>query len=188
MNRPKLAHIVLQTNQIANMRTWYCALLGAHVVFDNGFLCFVTFDDEHHRIAFVSPPMTLEAHSPRATGMNHSAFTFDSLDGLLERYRTLKELGIEPHVPVQHGVTTSLYYRDPDGNFVELQVDNFATPEEATAYMKGPEYAADAVGVGFLPDLMMAARASGTPSEILQTRRWALESSPGLPSPLAAFL
>jgi hypothetical protein len=36
------------------------------------------------------------------------------------------------------GVTSSLYHRDPDGNFVELQVDNFVTPEEATSYMEGP--------------------------------------------------
>ena len=38
----------------------------------------------------------------------------------------LEEVGIQPHVPVQHGPTTSLYYRDPDGNMVELQIDNMA--------------------------------------------------------------
>ena len=36
------------------------------------------------------------------------------------------------------GVTTSLYYRDPDGNFVALQIDNFVTPDETTSYMEGP--------------------------------------------------
>ena len=52
----------------------------------------------------------------------------------------------------QHSVTTSLDYRDPDRNFVELQVDNFATPDEATEYMRGPEYASDPVGVSFIPE------------------------------------
>src|SRR6478752_3355358 len=39
---------------------------------------------------------------------------------------------IQPHVPVQHRPTTSIYYLDPDGNMVELQIDNFTTPEDAT--------------------------------------------------------
>lgn len=38
-----------------------------------------------------------------------------------------------------HGPTTSLYYRDPDGNQIETQVDNFETAEEATAFMNSPE-------------------------------------------------
>ena len=29
----------------------------------------------------------------------------------------------------------SMYYRDPDGNRVELQIDNFATAEEGQAWM-----------------------------------------------------
>lgn len=103
---------------------------------------------------------------------------------LLERFTALKAKGVEPAVPIQHGVTTSLYYRDPDGNFVELQVDNFETPDQATGYMRGAEYAADAVGVGFSPEKMLAALAAGTPETVLKTRKWALETSPGLPNPL----
>jgi catechol-2,3-dioxygenase len=36
--------------------------------------------------------------------------------------------------PFNHGLTTSLYYRDPDGNKVELQVDNM-TMEQADEFM-----------------------------------------------------
>ncbi|HEY1973093.1 MAG TPA: hypothetical protein VGH89_34435, partial [Pseudonocardia sp.] len=106
---------------------------------------------------------------------------------LLDRYSTLKQDGIRPHVPIQHGVTTSLYYRDPDGNYVELQVDNFATPDEATAYMVGPEYAENPIGVGFDPDAMLAARAAGTPEGTITTRAWALAACPDLPNPLVAL-
>ena len=31
-----------------------------------------------------------------------------------------------------------MYYRDPDGNRVELQIDNFATAEEGQAWMRSP--------------------------------------------------
>lgn len=184
---PKFAHVVLQTSRLEEMRNWYCALLDGHVVFEGHGLSFVTFDEEHHRIAFLEPPIPLKPKSPMAAGMHHVAYTFASLDDLLHRYASLREQGIEPHVPIQHGVTTSLYYRDPDGNFVEMQVDNFATPDEATAYMTGPEYSADPVGVGFEPDKMIAARAEGVGERELTTRAWALATSPNLPNPLVAL-
>ena len=76
------------------------------------------------------------------------AFTFDDLDSLLDRYQELGRARIRPVAPVQHGPTTSLYYRDPDGNHVELLIDNFATPEEVTAYLEGPEVDADPIGPG----------------------------------------
>ena len=40
---------------------------------------------------------------------------------------------IKPYWCINHGLTTSLYYHDPDDNAVELQVDNFASSEEADA-------------------------------------------------------
>jgi catechol 2,3-dioxygenase-like lactoylglutathione lyase family enzyme len=184
---PKFAHVVLQTNNLEQMRNWYCTLLDGHVVFEGGGLSFVTFDDEHHRIAFMAPPVALDPRTPMTTGMHHVAYTFDSLGDLLDRYSTLKEQGVEPRAPIQHGVTTSLYYRDPDGNFVEMQIDNFATPAEATAYMEGPEYGANPVGVGFDPVKMIEARRTGTREQELITRAWALATSPGAPDPLVAL-
>ena len=119
--------------------------------------------------------------------MHHTAYTFDTLEDLLDRYDSLKEKGIEPKVPIQHGVTTSLYYQDPDGNFVELQIDNFTTPDEATAYMNGPEYGSNPVGVSFVPELMREALAQGTAVSEITTHSWALQTSPDLPDPMAAL-
>lgn len=187
MATPKFAHVVLQTGQLNAMVDWYCTLLEGHVVFEGNGLSFVTFDEEHHRIAFLAPPVPLEPKTPTTTGMHHVAYTFDTLDDLLERYSTLKDQGIEPRVPIQHGVTTSLYYRDPDGNFVELQVDNFATPAEATAYMEGPEYAGNPVGVGFDPEKMREALASGADAHELITMDWARSTSPDMPDPIVAL-
>lgn len=118
----KFAHVVFQTARFEQMRDWYCQLLDAHVVYEGHGLCFITFDDEHHRIALMAAPVG--PRNPGAAGMHHTAYTFATLDDLLTRYEQLNECGIEPKVPIQHGVTTSLYYQDPDGNFVELQIDN----------------------------------------------------------------
>ncbi|MDF3313262.1 VOC family protein [Rhodococcus sp. T2V] len=184
---PKFAHVVLQTSRLEEMRDWYCTVLDAHVVYEGHGLCFITFDEEHHRVALLGAPVELAPRNPGAAGMHHTAYTFDTLDDLLNRHDALKEKGIEPKVPIQHGVTTSLYYQDPDGNFVELQIDNFATPEEATAYMNGPEYDGNPIGVAFDPALMRQAILQGTPIEQITTHSWAKETSPDLPDPMVAL-
>jgi catechol 2,3-dioxygenase-like lactoylglutathione lyase family enzyme len=184
MSNLKLAHIVLQTNKLGEMRDWYCTVLGAHVVQEAPSLSFITFDEEHHRVAFVKPPEQLEARSPYAAGLHHTAYTFDHLDQLLDRYNALKTDGIEPFAPIQHGLTTSIYYSDPDGNLVEMVIENFADAHGQSAYMNGPEFEADPVGVSFDPAKMLAAREAGTPVEQLITRQWALRTSPELPHPL----
>lgn len=179
---PNFVHIVLQTNRLAEMKDWYCTLLGAHMVFENELLCFLTYDQEHHRIALVAPGGLTE-RTPQTVGMHHAAYSFPSLENLLHRYGELAALGIEPLIPVQHGVTTSLYYQDPDGNMVEFQVDNFPTPDEATDYMQGPEYAADPIGPSFDARRMADALAAGADPAELATRAWAL-AGPELPHPM----
>ena len=49
----KLAHLVFQTNRLPAMRDWYCTVLDGHVIYQNPHLSFVTYDDEHHRVAFI---------------------------------------------------------------------------------------------------------------------------------------
>jgi catechol-2,3-dioxygenase len=168
----KLAHIVLQTGQLAVLRDWYLKVLDAHVVFENDMLSFMTFDEEHHRLGLVQLPQPAPRTS-MTVGLAHSAYTFGSLESLLEKYAALKKVGIRPHAPVQHGPTTSLYYCDPDGNMVELQIDNMA-PDEATQYLRGEEYSSDPLGPSFDPDTMLAALRAGTPESELTTRSWAM--------------
>ena len=184
---PKFAHAVLMTNRLPQMRDWYCTVLDAHVVFENPMLCFITFDEEHHRLAFVTvPDGSLVERAPNSVGLMHTAYTFAGLDALLERYAYLKSKGIEPQVPIQHGVTTSLYYRDPDGQFVEMQIDNFEHADEATAYMRGQEFAADPIGPAYDPQRMLDALNAGTSVAELTTRAWAL-AGPKLPHPMELF-
>ena len=131
----KLSHLVLQTNRRNEMRDWYCTVLGAEIQHENPFISFISYDDEHHRVAFLDPGPLAE-REPDAAGLNHVAFTFGTLDELTENYLRLKDLGITPHRCVNHGVTTSMYYHDPDNNQVELLIDNFATAVDGKNYMR----------------------------------------------------
>ena len=171
---PTFAHVVFQTGQLEKMKQWYLNLLDGHVVYEGHNLCFMTHDEEHHRIALLQPPEPLEGKAPNAAWMHHVAYTFASLEELFQRYVELKEKGVEPTMPIQHGMTTSLYYEDPDGNFVEMQVDNFATPDQATAYMYGPEFDGDPIGPAFSPEALLASLRAGVPAAELATRAWAL--------------
>ena len=172
---PRLAHVVLQTNQLEAMRDWYCTVLDAHVVHENGTLCFITFDDEHHRLAFARFPGLVD-RTRKTVGLAHTAYTYPDLDSLLGRYEQLKAIGIMPSRPIQHGVTTSLYFTDPDGQSVELQIDNFASTRDANAYMLTKEFEADPVGPTFDPQRMLDELRAGTAAADLTTRKWALSS------------
>jgi len=183
---PKFAHVVFQTAQSQEMRDWYCTILDGHVVYQDAALSFITFDEEHHRVALIHPPVPLERKSPTTAAMHHVAYTFDTIDDLLDRYVLLREQGIQPTVCIAHGVTTSMYYQDPDGNMVEMQIDRFAEPADATGYMNGPEYAADSVGPAFDPEAMLQGRRNGATVEELSDRSWALKSE--LPDPMPVLM
>lgn len=64
-----------------------------------------------------------------------------------------------------------MYYQDPDGNQLETQVDNFETPEEATAMMESPEFAENALGADFDPEELCAAVERGDDETALKKRK-----------------
>lgn len=147
----KLAHVVLRTNNFEKMISFYKEFLGAQAIYENDFLAFLTYDEEHHRIAIAAVPGTKDKDKT-SCGLEHIAFTFDTLSELLLSYRQRKQKGISPLWPVNHGPTTSIYYRDPDGNMIETQVDNYDDPDEATAFMKSKFFAENPIGTDFDPE------------------------------------
>ena len=165
----QLAHIVRRTAQFDALVAWYCSVLGAHVVHSDGRLAFLTYDEEHHRIAIAAIPGLAEQPA-LAAGTDHVAFTHADLGDLLNTYTRLKQEGILPYWCINHGPTTSMYYKDPDGSRVELQVDNLPTAEAASAWMHSGEFASNPIGVVFDPDQLLARYAAGEPLAQLTTR------------------
>jgi catechol 2,3-dioxygenase-like lactoylglutathione lyase family enzyme len=165
----KLAHLVLKTTRPETMIRWWSLVLDAQVVFENDHLAFLTYDTEHHRLAIVKVPRLLAPigvllrNLRKVHGLDHVAFTWDSLDGLLATWRRLTASGVEPVWCINHGPTTSLYYEDPDGNRVELQYDNFATTEELLAFVDSGAFAENPIGVEFDPALLAEKLDAGVP-------------------------
>ena len=165
----KLAHIVFRTTQFKVMRDFYLTFLNGRVAYENDFVCFTRYDDEHHRVVILAIP-GLSPVEPRASGLEHYAFTYDSMGALLANYVRLKAIGIEPDWCINHGFTTSIYYRDPDGNQIETQFDNMDN-DEADAFMIGEYFAKNPIGVDFDPEVLLARYRNGDPlADLVQFR------------------
>jgi catechol-2,3-dioxygenase len=153
------------------MIDWYQKVFEATVVHQDPALAFLTYDDEHHRFAFANlstlKPTSDGGGGRGEIGVNHVAYTYANLGDLLDTYDRLKQMGITPYWPVHHGVTLSFYYKDPDGNRMEFQVDCCATVEEANAYMLSDAFAANPVGVVIEPEALLAQYREGVPLEKL---------------------
>lgn len=160
----KFAHVVYQTRRFEEMIDWYQKVFEAEVVYQNPALAFLTYDDEHHRFAFANmaafKPDSAEIEKRGEIGVNHVAYTYANIGELLENYARLQEAGITPYWPIHHGITLSLYYRDPDGNRMEFQVDAM-TAREANAYMLSDAFAANPIGVEISPEALLAKYRSG---------------------------
>jgi len=158
----KLAHVVLRTGQMKAMLDWYVQVLDGRVAHEGGYLSFMTYDEEHHRVAFAVTGAS-ERPEDKHTGLHHMAFTYSTLGDLIGTYMRLRALGIQPIVTINHGPTMSMYYTDPDGNNVELQIDNFGTPEEAQEFFESDAFAENPVGVLFDADELAARFEAGEP-------------------------
>jgi catechol 2,3-dioxygenase-like lactoylglutathione lyase family enzyme len=165
----KLAHVVIRTSRFAASRAWYSSVLAAQPSYENEQLCFMTYDDEHHRVGIINMPELGEI-SPALNGVEHFAFTFNRLDELLATYRRLKREGIEPFWTINHGPTMSFYYRDPDGNKIELQYDVLRTPAEVNAFFDSGAYEENFMGIIIDADRLAQDYEDGVPLEQLVKR------------------
>ena len=134
----RFSHLVLQTPNFPAMTAWYKTVLSATPMFENGVVCFLSYDEEHHRLMIGRNP-NVTPRDPQAAGVVHFAYAVETLEDLANYYLRLKRAGITPATCINHGFTTSIYYLDPDGNEVELFVDNPAFDWKSDAsWMEAP--------------------------------------------------
>lgn len=155
----KFAHVVLKTRKYKEMVSWWCEFLEGRVRHGNDFISFISYDDEHHRLAIAAIP-GLEDPNPKSAGVEHFAFTFETIDDLFAQYEKMSARGCKPYWTINHGFTLSAYYRDPEGNQVETQVDTLSL-KDADAFMQGPLFAANPIGINVDFDVLIERRRNG---------------------------
>lgn len=170
-----LAHVVYRTRRLSEMLEWYSTVFGARVQHQNPAMAFLTFDNEHHRFAFldlsVIDPEGSEPETKGWAGVDHLAWTYPSLKDLFDNYVSCKAHGIKPYWCVHHGLTISMYYADPDGNQMEFQVNAFDSDQECNAYICGPAFETNPVGVEFDPRAWLAAVHEGASLDDFRVRK-----------------
>ena len=126
MKISSLGHVVLKVTDCDRAEAFYGDLLGLPICarFDEGGFRMTFFSlGNHHDFAVMQ--VSGEGGRPAETspGLAHVAFKIgDNLDELREARARLEGAGIET-TPIDHEVTKSLYFHDPDGNEIEVYVD-----------------------------------------------------------------
>jgi catechol-2,3-dioxygenase len=172
--RPQLHHVNFLTTRLDEMIEWYGVVLGMEVVFRFPLGAWITNDEANHRIALTTPPgLVRDPDKGAHDRLHHTAFEHASFDDLDADYVRLRAAGIVPRACLDHGMTLSYYYADPDHNYVELQVDAFGDWQRSKAWMAtSPEFGANPIGAAVDPAKVSAARAEGAGLADIRRRIW----------------
>jgi catechol-2,3-dioxygenase len=180
---PVLHHVNLKTSRLDGMIEWYGLVVGTVVTHKYEGGAWLSNDGANHRIALLAnPAWEDDSDKLQHTGLHHTAYEYASMDALLDSYGRLREHGILPHASLDHGMTLSFYYVDPDGNSVELQCDVFGDWDASKRFMiDSPNFAENPIGVTVDPELIVQARARGATPEDIHRRAYAGEFTPQEP-------
>jgi catechol 2,3-dioxygenase len=148
--RPKhLGHVNLYVRNAERSRQWYEDVLGLHTYhFRPGRAAFMSADkDKSHEIALMELGEDAPLQLKRQVGLNHAAFMMETLDDLKDAYHRLKEKGVKFDHISDHGLSLGIYFRDPDGNGLEV---SYELPREKWP-RQDSVFAPDVVNLGLFP-------------------------------------
>lgn len=165
----KLGHVALRTSDASRLIDWYKNVLEAEVMIETPLVSFLCYDEEHHRLAIAQMP-GLARPTGLATGLEHISFTYASADDLFATYNRLKTIGILPYWTINHGPTLSFYYRDPDGNQCELQIDLQDSAASTNEWFAQSDFATNPIGVKVNADEIIARYRAGEAADELFKR------------------
>jgi catechol 2,3-dioxygenase len=121
----RIGHINLKVADLNRSLAFYEGVLGFKVTKRTGDeAAFLAYGDYHHDICINTWESRDGSQPPEGTtGLFHLAIVYSTRAELRDAYLRLKNAGIAPDSAVDHGVSESLYLRDPDQNGVELYWD-----------------------------------------------------------------
>ena len=132
----KVGHLVLNVRDVEASERFYTEILGFEVAIKRPNAVFLTCGTVHHDLALFEAPVDATRGE---LGLNHFAVQIGGLEDLKETYQLLKEQGVAIDKTVDHGMTGSVYFSDPDGNKIEFFYDKCESDEEGLALMRTPD-------------------------------------------------
>ena len=185
----KISETILKTGQLEVMKPWYRTVLGVDPFFEHDppqgsapgdfggqtrasdlRMCFFRLSTQYpytQTIGIFEEPGVAASVPKGAPGLHHMQLTAADLAELIGKYEAFGRLGLHPHRTTNHGPMTSFYYRDPDGNNVELTAQNFPTFEAMSTFMRSDAFKANPSGVELDPEAFVGRFHSGVSQEEL---------------------
>ena len=121
---PKLlniGHVHLKVSDLKKAEEFYTKLLGFKVnERANGYI-FLTLGKRHHDLA-LQEIENAKKPTENTVGLYHFAIEAKNIKELAKLYFKLKKEKIDVS-PIDHGISKTLYFSDPDGNGIEVYVD-----------------------------------------------------------------
>ena len=138
VNLKRVGHLVLNVKNVQKSTQFYTEVLGFQVALQKKDATFLTCGKIHHDLAlFQASPMATPV-SKGGLGLNHMALQVEDFDMLTKYYHVLKDRELIDRT-TDHGMTSSIYLKDPDGNGIELFCNNQDNPVDGLSMMGDSE-------------------------------------------------
>jgi catechol 2,3-dioxygenase len=131
INAERIGHVVLKVRDLQRSRKFYTEVLGMEVMKEISQPPIVFLANnrrDHHEVGLLQVGSQAEAPRANDIGLLHVAFRLRNESDLRAAYKVLKDNDVPISFTVNHGITKSIYFRDPDGHELEVYCDN--PPEE----------------------------------------------------------
>ena len=133
-----IGHVLLRVMDVEAARKFYTTILGLKVVEEDpehGGI-FMALEGTGHTVDLFQckDPEAVRHQTPGERGVAHVAFKVSSEAALKDAYYTLQEHGVEIARTIDHVSQKSIYFRDPDGNLLEIY---YELPNAEELFLQG---------------------------------------------------
>ena len=134
MVQPKrVGHVVLNVKDVEVSTKFYTDIIGFQIAKQSDTATFLTCGKIHHDLALFKAKQSFRLEG--GVGLNHMALQVEDFDMLTKYHDVLTSNNIEIDRTTDHGMTSSIYLTDPDGNGIELFCNNQDDPADGLAIM-----------------------------------------------------
>ena len=135
MVQPKrVGHVVLNVKDVEASTKFYTDIIGFQIAKQSDTATFLTCGKIHHDLALFQSKQP-DVKIKDGLGLNHMALQVEDFDMLTKYWEKLMQNDITIDRTTDHGMTSSIYLEDPDGNGIELFCNNQDNPADGLAIM-----------------------------------------------------
>lgn len=131
----RITHIGLNVGDLGRSVDFYSRALGMKVMKSaEGRFATVSFGYQHHDIALIPAAPGSQASAPMNVGMNHFAIEVRDYEDFVRYYGRLKDAKVLIERVIDHRTGMGIYFKDPDGNSLEIWCENLPTMADAIRF------------------------------------------------------